>query len=60
VRGSETMVEATYQYQLNPWLQLQPDVQYVWNPGAGVVNPNNPSRKIKNELIMGVRANITF
>jgi porin len=60
VRGSETVVEATYQYQVNPWLQLQPDVQYVMNPGGGIANPNNPTQTIKNELILGVRANITF
>jgi len=60
VRGSETVIEATYQYQVNPWLVLQPDAQYVFNPGAGVVNPNNPTQKIKNELVLGVRANITF
>jgi porin len=60
IRSSETFVEATYQYQVNQWWQLQPDVQYVMNPGGGIVNPNNPSEKIKNELIIGVRANITF
>ena len=60
IRSSETFVEATYQYQLNQWLQLQPDVQYTFNPGGGIVNPNNPSERIKNELVVGVRANITF
>ena len=60
VRHSETFLEATYQYQVTPWWQIQPDIQYVFNPGAGVVNPNNPSQKIKNETILGVRTNITF
>jgi len=60
VRSSEQFIELTYQYQWKPWLQLQPDIQYVMNPGAGVVNPNNSSARIKNELVLGVRTNISF
>jgi len=58
IRSSETFVELTYQYQLRPWIQIQPDIQYVFNPGGGIVNPNNPSARIQNELIIGVRTNI--
>jgi porin len=58
IQGSETYVEATYQYQVRPWLQLQPDIQYVFNPGAGLVNPNAPTERIQNEFVLGVRANI--
>jgi porin len=32
-RRSETVIEATYQYQVTPWWQIQPDIQYVFNPG---------------------------
>ena len=39
VRRSETYIEATYQYQIMPWWQIQPDIQYVFNPGAGIVIP---------------------
>ena len=60
VRGVETFIEATYQYQVLPWWQIQPDIQYVFNPGAGLANPNNPNEKIKNELVVGLRTNITF
>jgi porin len=60
IRSSETYVEATYQYQLRPWWQLQPDLQYVFNPGGGVVNPNDPTRRIGNELVLGLRTNILF
>jgi porin len=41
-------------------MQLQPDVQYVFNPGAGIADPNNPTEKVRNELVLGVRTNITF
>jgi porin len=60
LRSGETFVEVTYQYQVTPWLQLQPDMQYVFNPGAGVPDPNNPSQRIRNEWVVGVRANISF
>ena len=60
VPGTETFVEATYQFQAAKWWQIQPDIQYVFNPGAGVGNPNHPTQKIKNELVIGLRTNITF
>ncbi|PRC94926.1 carbohydrate porin [Solimicrobium silvestre] len=63
VRSGEKFAELTYQYQVKPWLQLQPDIQYVVNPGGGVTNPdnpNNPSQRIKNELVLGLRTNIAF
>jgi porin len=59
-RTSETFIEATYQYQVTPWWQLQPDIQYVFNPGGGIVNPSDPTQKIGNELILGLRTNILF
>lgn len=57
VRTSETFVEATYQYQLRPWCQLQPDVQYMIRPGAGVVDLDTGAR-VRNELVLGLRTNI--
>ncbi len=60
VRHTESFVETTYQYQATPWLQVQPDVQYVFNPGGGIINTSNPMQRVKNELVFGVRSNITF
>ncbi len=60
VRSSETFVEATYQVQVKPWWQIQPEVQYIINPGAGIANPNDPTQRIKNELVIGLRTNVTF
>jgi porin len=59
-RRSETVIEATYQYQVTPWWQIQPDIQYVFNPGSGIVNPDNLSQKVKNEAVLGVRTTISF
>jgi porin len=60
IQSSETYVEATYQYQLRPWWQLQPDLQYVFNPGAGIADSSDPTHRIRNELVLGLRTNILF
>jgi len=60
-RSGETFIELTYQYQVTPWWQLQPDFQYVFNPGAGVANPNSPTpQKVQNEAVIGLRTVILF
>lgn len=61
IRSGETYVEATYQYQVTPWWQVQPDFQYVFNPGAGIVNPKSSSgQKVKDEAVFGIRMNFAF
>jgi porin len=60
VRGSETFIEVTYQIQATGWWQLQPDFQYVFNPGGGIQNPNNPTQRVGNEAIFGLRSIVTF
>ena len=60
VRHDETFIEATYQYQLRPWWQVQPDIQYVFDPGGGIADPNQPMNRVKNELVLGVRTNVLF
>lgn len=59
-RNAETLVEATYQYQVTPWWQLQADFQYVFRPAGGIPNPETPSKRIGDEAIVGVRTTITF
>jgi porin len=56
VRNGEAFLEASYQYQLYPWIALQPDVQYTITPGAGIPNPANPTTRIGNEPVIGLRA----
>lgn len=61
IRSGESYLEATYQYQFTAWWQLQPDFQYIFNPGAGTVNPNSPSsQKVKNEAVFGFRMNLAL
>ncbi|MBN8891645.1 MAG: carbohydrate porin [Rhodospirillales bacterium] len=60
VRGSETAVELTYQAQVAPWWVVQPDLQYVFNPGGGLPDPNRPGRRIGGAAILGLRTVVTF
>ena len=57
---TEQLVELTYQAQLLPWLVVQPDVQYIFNPGAGIPDPADPAHNIRNELVAGARFTTTF
>jgi porin len=59
VRTQETTLEATYQYQVTPWWQLQADAQYTFNAGAGQ-NPQNAQAALRNTFVIGMRTNITF
>ena len=60
VRRNETVLELTYQAQLAPWWQVQPTAQYVFNINGVVLDPNNPSRKVPDALVLGLRTQITF
>ncbi len=60
VRHTETYVELTYQYSVHPWWQLQPDLQYTFNPGGGIINTSDPARRVGNEFVLGLRTNILF
>jgi porin len=60
IRTTENFIEVTYQYQAAGWWQIQPDFQYVFLPGAGIANPLNPTKRIANEAILGLRTNISF
>jgi porin len=59
-RSGETFFEATYLYQATAWLQVQPDAQFVFNPGGGLADPNSPNKKIGDELVAGVRVTAQF
>ncbi len=59
IRSSETVIEATYQAQIEPWWQIQPDVQYVFNPGGGVLAPNT-TRRVGDAAVLGLRSVVTF
>ena len=50
--GHETVFEGTYRYQVNDQIYLQPDLQYIFNPGA--------FRHLPNAFVIGLRVDVTF
>jgi len=60
MRSFEYIVELTYAAQITPWACLQPDVQYVVNPGAGILNPADPTHRLRDELVVSMRATVLF
>jgi porin len=58
IRNHEMALELTYQTQVTPWLLVQPDVQYIINPGGHVLNADGSVRR--NALVFGLRSAITF
>lgn len=49
---AETVLEATYRIVLAPWWTVQPDVQYIFNPGG--------NDKAQDALVLGCRTSIQF
>ncbi len=60
VRNAETVLELTYLIQMAPWWTLQPDFQYVFNPGANVRDPLTPTQTIGDAAVFGLRTTIAF
>ncbi len=60
IQRSETVLELTYQIQMAPWWTLQPDFQYVFNPGGSIPDPNNPTQPIADAAVFGLRTTIQF
>jgi porin len=59
--ADETVLEATYLYKVAPWWSIQPDLQYIINPGA-VLAPSGTGVEapLKDAVIAGVRTKIEF
>lgn len=52
VEHTETAVELTYRAEVRPWLFVQPDLQYIMNPG---MDP-----EVKNAFQVGTRIEVVF
>lgn len=62
VRDYEALLQATYQLQVVPGWNLQPNIQYVMHPNGHVVDPNDPlgQRAVRNAVVLGLRSSIKF
>ncbi len=49
VFDQEIIIELTYHAQVTPWLAVQPDIQYVMDPGAGT------NGDLDDALVVGLR-----
>jgi porin len=58
VRSGETMIEVMYQAQWTKWWTVQPEMQYIIRPGAGVLNPGDGLRP--NAWVIAFRSTISF
>jgi porin len=61
LRNYELAVELTYQAQIvSAWI-VQPEFQYIFHPGGGIVDPLNPFiGPIPDAAVFGVRTQISF
>ena len=48
----ETILEATYKVVVKDWLSVQPDLQYIFNPGG--------AQKAPDAFVLGLRMNLSF
>jgi porin len=61
LRNYELVVELTYQAQIVAGWTIQPDFQYIFHPGGGVVDPLNPFvGRIPDAAVFGLRTQISF
>ncbi len=60
-RIHETVIEASYQYQVAPWWTLQGDLQYIARPNGGhALQSDGALRAIRNEFVAGLRTVVNF
>ncbi len=61
LRDYELVVEFTYQAQIIAGWTIQPDFQYIFHPGGGVVDPLNPFvGRIPDAAVFALRTAISF
>jgi porin len=59
IRNHETLLEISYTAEIVPGWRLQPDFQYIWNPGGNVPNDTG-TQPIKDATVVGLRSTISF
>jgi porin len=58
-RTFEALLEICYTAQLKTGWTLQPDFQYIWQPGGGIPEPSGKGT-VPNAAVWGVRTTINF
>jgi porin len=52
-RNYESLIEVCYTFEIKPGWSLQPDFQYIWQPGGNVAG-------VDNATVIGARSSVTF
>ncbi len=62
VRDFEAVFEMTYLAEIQSGWTVQPVFQYVFHPGGGIVDPNDPTQtqRIKDAAVFGVRSTFNY
>jgi porin len=61
VRTYEALVEFNYQAQIIPGMQVDFDVQRIFNPGGNIANPNDPAgAAIKDATVLTLHTSIKY
>jgi porin len=60
VQDYEATTQLVYRADVTPWWTLVPNVTYVSHPNAGASQPDDPSRRIPDALIFGLRTVFTL
>ena len=62
IRDYEAAIELTYRWELAESWFIQPDLQYIFHPGANIANPANRASEpsIPNALVLGLRTALQF
>jgi porin len=62
IRDYEAVFEMTYVAEIQNNWTVQPVFQYVFHPGGGVVDPEDPTQthRIKDAAVFGVRSTISY
>lgn len=62
VRDYEAVFEMTYLAEMRTGWIVQPIFQYVFHPGGGAVDPNDPSQtsRIKDAVVFGLRSTFSY
>ena len=60
VASAESFIELNYTAKLAPWWRLQPDFQYIFNPGGGIPDQHRNNREIPDAAVFGLQSLIKF
>ena len=59
IRNHEALLEISYTAEIKPGWTLQPDFQYIWQPGGNVPNESG-NAAVANAAVVGLRTTIGF